>query len=100
MESPLFEIVLTKTHKSIDSKWNPQFQIDLDTNLTHKDVAKISNEVLGKNIFDWKLDIPNYGTVLLMGRLGNISGVNLYLGIGTNLRDTKLQRRELLKPII
>lgn len=64
----------------------PQFQIDIDTNLSFKDIKKVADTLLGKDFFFWKYDVLNYGVVMAMGKIGQINGVKILLGVGTNLR--------------
>lgn len=98
-EYPLFELVMTKSSKSFINQWIPHFQIDIDTNLDLKGLERLTSKHLKDNFFNWKLDIPNYGVVLAMGKLANINNTKIYLGLGTKLRDTKLQRTKLLKEV-
>jgi hypothetical protein len=98
-ENPLFEIVLAETNKQLFDNWNPHFQIDIDTDLTYENISKITNKFFGNNFEKWKLDIPDYGVVLTMGNLGEVSGTKIYLVIGTNIRGTKYHREKILKLI-
>ena len=99
-KSPLFEIVLTESPSTIENDWIPHFQIDIDTSLTPQEVSDICKKHFGKDFVGWELTVPNKGVVLAMGKLGDVSGVNIYLGIGTNLRNTKNHREKILKSII
>ncbi len=83
---PLFEIVLTESPTSIINDWVPHFQIDFDTSLDYEAIVNSTENSLAKDFIKWKLNIPNYGTVLCMGILGNINGTKITLGIGTNQR--------------
>jgi len=96
-ENPLFEIVLTESKTSLCTKWIPHFQIDLDTRLNIEELEFLTRNHLKEGFIDWKLDIPNYGVVLVMGELSNINGTKIYLGLGTDKRDTKLHREEILR---
>jgi hypothetical protein len=96
-ENPLFEIVLTESEAKFCTKWIPHFQIDLDTNLSIKELESLTDKYFKNNFFDWKLDIPNYGVVMAMGELSNINGTKIFLGLGTNIRGTKKHREEILK---
>lgn len=98
-QNSLFEIVLNKGKHTNKDYWRPHFQIDLDTSLTIEEIKKMTDEYLGKNFIRWQLDIPNYGTVLAMGVLGEVHGTKIALGLGTSLRDTEYHRKNLLKPI-
>ncbi|OGH12241.1 MAG: hypothetical protein A2857_00550 [Candidatus Levybacteria bacterium RIFCSPHIGHO2_01_FULL_36_15] len=98
-KNSLFEIVLNKRNKDINF-WIPHFQIDVDTTLTIEQIRKITNKVFGPGFIKWELDVPDYGVVLAMGILENINGTKIALGIGTNLRNTKFHREELLKLVI
>jgi hypothetical protein len=99
-QDPLFEIVLTESKTEIYNDWTPHFQIDIDTNLSIEELIKIADKIYESNFFNWKLDIPKLGVVLAMGCLGDVSGTNFYLGIGTNLRKTEFHRKHLLKEIV
>lgn len=98
-QSPLFEIVLTKNIKELENIWRPHFQIDIDTNLKQDNLESYLIDCFGKDFIQWKLDIPNNGVVLEMGMLGSVSGTKIYLGVGTNLRNTKYHREEILKKV-
>ena len=50
-------------------------------------------DCFGSDFIQWKLDIPNYGVVLEMGMLGSVRGTKIYLGVSTNLRNTKYLSR-------
>jgi len=67
--------------------------------LSQQELELILSKCFGKNFVSWKLNIPNYGVVLEMGCLGSVDGTKIYLGIGTNLRNTKFHREEILKKI-
>jgi hypothetical protein len=95
--NPLFEVVLTETKSTKPTGWRPHFQIDYDTKKSYEEIVNISNEIFGKNILTWKLDIKDYGIVLAMGKIGSIGDVKIYLGIGTNLRNTTHHRKHLQK---
>lgn len=96
---PLFEIALTESKEPLRNKWIPHFQIDIDTDKSFEELRNLSEKFFGADIFDWKLDIYNYGIVLTMCQLGNICGTKVYLGLGTKLRNTKSHRKELLTAI-
>lgn len=95
-EYPLFEIVLTENKSHLRNEWIPHFQIDIDTAQSFEELESLTTKYLNADFFGWKLDIPNYGIVLAMGKLGNINGTKIYLGMGTKLRDTKFHRNKLL----
>jgi len=96
---PLFELVVTKSDQPIVNQLIPHFQIDLDTSFSMSELEELTAKYLKDNFFNWKLDIPNYGVVLAMGELANINDTKIYLGLGTNLRDTYRQRTVLLKEV-
>jgi len=98
-ENPLFEIVLTESKEALTNDWIPHFQIDIDTNHSFDELSSLTTKYLSTDFISWKLDIPNYGVVLAMGSLGSINGTKIYLGLGTNLRDTKMHRHEILREI-
>lgn len=97
---PMFEVVLfeRKSKPKKPTLWIPHFQIDYDTKLDYSELVKLSEKHFGKNIFTWKLDIPQYGVVLAMGSIGKIDGVSIMLGIGTVLRDSVYHRKQM-KPL-
>lgn len=98
-QSPLFEIVLNKGKKIQGDYWRPHFQIDIDTSMTIEQIKKATDNYLGKEFVKWQMDIPDYGTVLAMGILGEVNGAKIALGIGTTLRETEYHRKNLLKPL-
>jgi len=95
-EHPLFELVMTEHKKSITTEWIPHFQIDIDSTQSINELKKLTDKYLKPDFFSWELNIPNCGVVLAMGQLGNISGTKIYLGIGTNRRDTEYHRKNIL----
>ena len=98
-QNALFEIVLNKGKQPPDDFWRPHFQIDIDTSMTIDEIKEITDKYFGKGFIKWQLDFPDYGTVLAMGRLGQINGSKIVLGIGTTLRGTEYHRKNQLKPL-
>lgn len=98
-EDPMVEFVLNNNANSAVISWKPAFQIDIDTTLTLEQVKVLADQHLGKGFIQWQLDIPDYGTVLGMGLLGNVGNAKIALGIGTNLRGTEEYRKNELKPL-
>lgn len=98
-ENPLFEIVLIESKDSNFTKSIPHFQIDIDTNLTIEELESLTRKYLKDDFIGWKFDIPNYGIVLGMGELADIGGVKVFLGLGTDKRNTRIHREETLKLI-
>lgn len=96
---PMFEIVLTKNLNNPENIWRPHFQIDIDTNLDEASLDKLLIKNFGPGFTKWKITIPNYGTVLLMGLLGSINGTKIYLAAGTSLRNTQYLREKVLKKV-
>lgn len=96
-QEPMFELVLNKPYGVKNNEWVPHFQIDIDTNLNPNNLTNILNKYFGERFVSWKLDIPNYGIVLFMGKIALINGTSIYLSIGTNLRNTKMHREQILK---
>ena len=88
--------MLTEGEDSLSTDWIPHFQIDIDTNQSIEELKKATAKYLNPNFFGWELDIPNHGVVLAMGQLGNIYGSKIYLGVGTNLRETENHRKNIL----
>lgn len=98
-QSPLFEVVLTKNVEESENIWRPHFQIDIDTSLSPDELQHILSKYFGNDFIQWKLNIPNYGIVLDMGMLCSVNGTKIYLGIGTNLRNTQYHRKNILKKL-
>jgi len=98
-ESPIFELVLTKKIDASLREWVPHFQIDIDTSQSIEELRGLTAKFIKPEFFDWELDFPDWGVVLGMGKLGNINGTKICLGLGTNLRDTKKHREEILKKV-
>lgn len=95
-EYPLFELVFNKGKNKVSTDWIPHFQIDIDTNQSIEELKVLTDKYLGENFFRGELNIPNYGVVLAMGKLANINGTKIYLGLGTNLRGTEYHRKHIL----
>lgn len=95
----LFEIVVSERKSATQNFWQPHFQIDLDINLEYEELKKITERNFGKDFIKFKLDIPNYGVVFYIGRLGIIQGTKICLGIGTKKRITEWHRKRALKEI-
>lgn len=52
----------------------------------------------GSGFIQWELSVPEVGGVVLgMGVLGTVNDIKIILGLGTNLRNTKYHRENLLK---
>ena len=96
-DTPLCEIVLNSATTDWYTDWLPAFQIDVDTSLSMAALEKIAEKYFGKQFWKWKLDIPHYGIVLAMAILGEINGIKITLGVGTNLRDIKNHRESMQK---
>jgi len=96
---PLIEIVLNQSKNYYEDEWMPHFQIDIDTSLDYKELIFLTNKFLKHDFFSWNMNIPNYGVVLGMGLLGTINNTKIYLGLGTNLRNTKYHREVSLKEV-
>ncbi len=94
-ETPLCEIVLNSATNDWFKDWVPAFQIDIDTNLSMEELEKISEKHFGKNFWNWKIDIPDYGIVLAVAILGEINGIKVTFGVGTNLRKIKDHRESM-----
>ncbi len=82
--APKIELVFYLTDKY--KEYYPQFQLDIDTNLSFESIKKTTDKLFGKDFFFWKYDVPDYGIVMAMGTIGQINRVNILVGIGTNLR--------------
>jgi hypothetical protein len=93
LQTQLFEIILTKNRTNSENNWRPHFQIDINTNLTEESLNKLLTKSFGPKFIKWKMTIPGYGTVLVMGMLGSIEGTKIYLGAGTRLRERQILKR-------
>lgn len=89
-QAPMFEMVLNKKENKYVREWVPHFQIDVDTDLDIKSLEKIADETIRKGFLSWKLEFDNVGVVLAMGILGEVSGLKLGLGLGTNTRGEQI----------
>ncbi|QQS38390.1 hypothetical protein IPM62_03320 [Candidatus Woesebacteria bacterium] len=98
-ESSLFEIVLTEDINNSENLWRPHFQIDIDTKLKQGELENHLIDCFGKDFIQWKLNIPGYGIVLEMGMLGSVQGTKIYLGVGTNTRNTQFHREKILQKL-
>lgn len=98
-ENPLLEIVLEKRKESWQDEWFPHFQIDLDLSLKFEEIRQIAEKYFGREFFRWELKVANKGTVLGMGWLGEIEGLEIRLDLGSSLRKTDYHRKFLLKEI-
>lgn len=81
---PKIELILYSSDKYKD--FCPQFQIDIDTDMTYDQLKNTTSQIIGPDFFFWTYDVPNYGVVMAMGKIGKMKGVNILLGLGTNLR--------------
>ena len=96
--TPMFELVLIEGKQpKKPTLWKPHYQIDYDTNNTYEELVALSKKYFGKNIFTWKLNIPDYGVVLAMGSIGRVNGISVILGCGTRLRNSKNHRKEMIQ---
>lgn len=98
-QAPMFEIVLTKSLINLEDSWRPHFQIDIDTGLDEVAIDKLLAKYFGPKFVRWRMIIPNYGTVLVMGVLGSIRGTKICLGVGTSLRNPKYLRQSVLNKL-
>ncbi len=67
----------------------PQFQIDIDTDMSFAELNGVAEKHMGKDFFFWRYDVPAYGVVMAMGKIGMINGINILVGLGTNLRKSQ-----------
>lgn len=96
---PLFELVLHERKKPALSSWTPHIQIDVDTALSYEDLQKIIENHFGDNWVKWSIDVKDWGIPLVVGRLCSISGLKVYLGIGTDKRGRQWHREKGLSQI-
>jgi len=78
-ETPLCEIVLNSATTNWYKDWLPAFQVDIDTSLTMNELEDLTDQHFGKGFWKWKLDIPDYGVVLLWQIFGEINGTKILL---------------------
>jgi len=98
-KNPLFEFVLIESDSLKLNQFVPHFQIDLDTDLSSKEIDLLTNDLIKPKFIDWRLDILDYGNVLNMGTVANFNSVKIRLGLGTNIRNTEYHRKKILKEI-
>lgn len=95
-DDPMFEMVLTESAAPVCDKWTPHFQIDLDTDLSLEEIKELTGRYLKPNFLDWQMDVPDMGVVLIMGELSNINGTKIFLGLGTDKRNSTSKRSDRL----
>lgn len=95
-EAPMFEVVLTQKDTTMHDEWIPHIQMDFDTTLNIQEIKDMLRSVYSKDMIDWELAFDQ-GAVLGMGKLGEISGTKIVFGLGTNLRNTKYFRNNILR---
>ena len=71
----------------------------MDFDVSADVLERHAEEAFGVGFAKWKLDIPEVGVVLMMGSIGSINGTKIQLGLGTNLRDPKLHRSEIMREL-
>lgn len=86
--NPMFELVLNQPN-TIQQDWYPHFQIDVDTTLKAKELSTITSAIFSDSTTSFK---KNY---LQLFVLGQIDGIKIVIGIGTNTRQILKQRQNL-----
>ncbi len=99
-EDPVIELLpIENTNDTYVDYWLPHIQIDIDTNLTGKEIDKIIRSIFGKMIIPYYIKIDGT-TYIIRNRLGIIDGVNIFLDLATNSRKVKYARQDLWKKIV
>lgn len=93
-KQPFFRVVLGD--ETLDP-WLPNLALDLDTDLPYEKVKGVLEKWFGEGVIGWQLDIPNYGTVVAIGKIGGENETKLAIGLGTNLRNTRGHRESFLR---
>lgn len=88
-EDPFFRVVLGD--ETLDL-WFPNFALDLDTDLPYEKVKSVLGKHFGEGVIDWHLDVPDYGIVVVIAKIGGENETKIAIGLGTNLRDTRGHR--------
>ncbi|HUV46972.1 MAG TPA: hypothetical protein VMW29_02450, partial [Candidatus Bathyarchaeia archaeon] len=79
--------------------WLPNFQIDLDTTLNCEQIEKLVFDTFQGKIKPFRAVVMDGVTYCVRIRLGIISGINIYLDLGTNSRNVKYVRKHILKKL-
>jgi len=99
-EEPVIELLpIESTDDEYVEYWLPHIQIDIDTNLTGKEIDKIVRSIFGEKIIPYFIKIDGT-TYIIRNRLGVIDGVNIFLDLATNSRKVQYSRQELWKKIV
>lgn len=99
LEEPLIELVpVEKTTDKWVDYWLPHIQIDIDTNLTTKEIENRVLTIFGTTIKPYLITIDGI-VYIVRNHLGNVNGVNIYLDLATSERNVKLMRQHLLTRI-
>jgi hypothetical protein len=93
-DAPLFEFVLKEAKQPVLSSWTPHLQFDFDTTLSIDNLENVLSKHFGVDWIKWRLESPQWGTPLVMGRLYSVGGIKIYLGIGTTDRNRDWHRNQ------
>jgi len=100
-DDPLIEYVLAGKKAGAWMKyWIPQVHIDIDTKLSQQELySKIESAYAGTIVKPFS-PLTVAGIPYIVGVWVAIAdGVNIYLNLGTNERNTKFHRQHLLKEV-
>jgi len=99
-EDPLLELLpVENTKDRWVNYWLPNFQIDLDTTLNCEQIEKLVFDTFQGKIKPFRAVVMDGVTYCVRIRLGIISGINIYLDLGTNSRNVKYVRKHILKKL-
>jgi len=98
-EDPMIELLpVEKTNDKWVDYWLPHIQIDIDTNLTAKEIKNRISQVFGNAIKPYFITIDGI-VYIVRNYLGTIEGINIVLDLATNARNVKSARQQLLTRI-
>ena len=97
---PLIEyLLLEQTDDAWKDYWLPHVQIDIDTNLSDKEIEKELKVFFGNHIKPFKVTINGIIYIVRL-RLGVVDGININLDFATRERRVQYHRQNLLKVIV
>jgi hypothetical protein len=98
-EKQMIELLpVVKTDDKWIEYWLPHIHIDIDTNLSSKEIEDLIRIVYGNRIKPFPIIID--GIIYIERfRLGSIGGINLFLDLATKVRNVKYSRQNLLTRI-
>lgn len=92
-EKPMIELVpVEKTNDKWVDYWLPHIQVDIDTNLTTKEIENRISSVFGNAIKPYLISIERV-VYIVRNYLGTIEGININFDLATSARNVKLLRQ-------